>query len=440
MWINRTLTTLWAWGAGLLLLTAVPASGQQTPQNYDNAYAYGNAQYSNPVMENTPSFLPFKPVGFVHKFDPFAPADISDFGTGPKAKIGFFFNYERLYWSISKPARATIGDANLDGTEFAEGFNPQTGGTLDVKEYNSLNTSIFTAKGSWGNRWETGYMDVNDRGWLISVIDHVAQTQNFQYPNATVLFNDPNGVLTQYVVNPFVPFTIPPSPGQFIPLAVVPRFPDTVIYNRVVLNGVEISRMFRIPRLHNGAYIDLLYGVRWFQMDDTFEVDGYGGVIADTIVRTRIQNNMVGPQIGFRYFQQKGRWINSAEFRFAATCNFENFSQQSQFASGASLINSAEQAALTGQGTAGGTLFPNAGNASGYANKFAPLGEIRLQTVYQVTRAVGLKIGYTFIGVNGINRASNEVNWTAPIFGILNPQGRDNLFVNGLSFGVEVNR
>jgi hypothetical protein len=440
MSINRTLLSLGAWGAGLLLLTAGPAVAQQTPQVSDNAYAYGNAEYSNPVMQNSPGILPFGPVGFVQKFDPFAPADISDYGTGPKAKVGFFFGYERCYWSIGKPDRATIGDATLDGTSFAEGFNPQTGGTLDVKEYNSLNTSIFTAKGSWGNRWETGFMDVNDRGWLVSVIDHVAQTQNFQYANATVLFNDPNGVLTQFVVNPFVPFTLPPSPNQFVPLAVVPRFPDTVIYNRVVLNGVELSRMYRIPRLHNGSYIDLLYGARWFQVDDTFEVDGYGGVVADTIVRTRIQNNMVGPQIGARWFEQRGRWINSVEARFMLGCNFENFSQHSQFASGASLINQAEQAALTGQGVAGGTLFPNAGNATAYATKVAPLGEIRLQTTYQVTRAVGLKIGYTFLGVNGVNRASNATEWTAPVFGILNPGTRDSLIINGLNFGVEVNR
>lgn len=440
MSINRTFMSLWAWGAGLLLLTAGQAAAQQTPQNYDNAYAYGNAEYSNPVMQNTPSILPFGPVGFVHKWDPFAPADISDFGTGPKAKVGFFFGYERLYWSISKPSNATIGSAALNGTSFNEGFDPNTGGTLSVKEVNSLSTGIFTAKGSWGNRWETGYMDVNDRGWLVSVIDHVAQTQNFQYANATVLFNDPNGVLTQFVVNPFVPFTIPPSPGQFVALQIVPRFPDTVIYNRVVLNGVELSRMYRIPRLHNGSYIDLLYGARWFQMDDTFEFDGYGGVLADSIVRTRVQNNMVGPQIGLRWFQQRGRWINAVEARFAATANFQNFSQGVQFASGASLINSAEQAALTGMGTAGGTLFPNAGNAAKFDTKFAPLGEIRLQTTYQVTRAVGLKIGYTFIGVNGINRAANHTDYTAPVFGLLNPGGRDTLIVNGLSFGVEVNR
>ncbi len=439
MTINRILSSVFAWSAALLWL-ASEAAAQQTPQSYDNAYAYGNAPHSNAAPSSGSSFLPFGPVGFVQRWDPFAPADISDYGTGPKAKHGFFFSYERCYWSISKPNRATVGSETLDGTAFAEGFNPITDTVINVKENNSLDTAVFTAKGSWGNRWETGFVDENDRGWMIGVLDHVAQTQNFQYANATVLFNDPNGVLTQFIVNPLVPFTRPASPNQFIPVQVVPRFPDSLLYNRVVLNGVEISKIYRIPRLHNGAYIDLMAGARWFQVDDTFEFDGYGGTLADSIVHTRVQNNMVGPQIGLRYFQQRGRWINSFEARFAATANFENFSQYSQFASGASLLNQIQQASSTGAGVAGGTLFPNSGNANKFDTKFAPVGELRFQTVYQVTRSVGLKIGYTFIGVNGVNRASNHTDYTAPVFGLLSPGGRDSLFVNGLNFGVEVNR
>ena len=45
-----------------------------------------------------------------------------------------------------------------------------------------------------------------------------------------------------------------------------------------------------------------------------------------------------------------------------------------------SLLSSIQQASTSGSGVAGGTLFPNAGNATKYDTKFAPIGEIRLQT------------------------------------------------------------
>jgi hypothetical protein len=243
-------------------------------------------------------------------------------------------------------------------------------------------------------------------------------------------------------VDPYGAYTINPITGRFVPpliaVETVPRFPDTLLYNRVVLNGAEVMRMYRIPRLHNGGYIDLLAGARWFQIDDTFEFDGYGGVLADTVVRARVQNNMVGPQLGLRYFQQRGRWINSVEARVMASCNFENFREDSRFATAANALGTLSTVATSG--VIQSNLNANANNATKYSTKFAPVGEIRLQTVYQVTRAVGLKIGYTFLGVNGVNRASNHIDYTATTFGLLNPGGRDSLFVNGLNFGVEVNR
>src|SRR5262249_50633121 len=79
-----------AWGFELF-------GGAQPPQNYDTRYALGNAPFSEaaPPSSTCPVVQPFGPVGFEMKDQPFAPAEISDYGNGPKPKIGFFFDYDR---------------------------------------------------------------------------------------------------------------------------------------------------------------------------------------------------------------------------------------------------------------------------------------------------------------------------------------------------------
>src|SRR5262245_24699751 len=85
-------------------------------------YAYGNAEYSTPAPEkNKPAHQPFAPVQFDHDLQPFAPADISEYGNGPPSRVGFFASYERLYWSISKPALAIVGSQAAEGLYYQDG-------------------------------------------------------------------------------------------------------------------------------------------------------------------------------------------------------------------------------------------------------------------------------------------------------------------------------
>ncbi len=79
---------------------------------------------------------------------------------------------------------------------------------------------------------------------------------------------------------------------------------------------------------------------------------------------------MVGPQIGLRYFQQRGRWINSAEVRFMGACNFENFREDSRFATAANALGTL--GAIATSGVIQSNLNANANNATKYDTKFAP--------------------------------------------------------------------
>ena len=56
---------------------------------------------------------PFGPIEYEHDLQPFAPANIGDFGEEPNANEGYFFSFERLNWSIMKPSQTPIGKAGL---------------------------------------------------------------------------------------------------------------------------------------------------------------------------------------------------------------------------------------------------------------------------------------------------------------------------------------
>jgi hypothetical protein len=106
--------------------------------------------------------LPFEPYPFEHNFQPWAAPEITSFGRGTQPFEGYFFNYDRLNWSISSPEIQTFGSKSAEGfygSEFSdEGLTFET---------NDLDSSSFNSDLTWGHRYEFGY--VRDRqGWLAS--------------------------------------------------------------------------------------------------------------------------------------------------------------------------------------------------------------------------------------------------------------------------------
>jgi len=485
-----------SWLLALALVAGLDtkAWAQTTPQNFDaHESAWGNAPYSNAQPAKGKPFLPSNPVGFRSKMQPFAPADISDYGNGPKPRLGYFFTYERVYWSMSKPSTTDVGANEAEG--FYEEL-PAVPGKL-IYEENSLDTDFLKNEFGFGNRFEFGYMDTNDYGWLVGVLSHVEQTQELILPSATVLFNDPQGFLgpdfqdanmdgidddldgdSNYGRDGFDPnfphdgipdegtiIDIPPA----LPIRVVdeddkvvyiPRFDVLTVMNHTQIDGVEVMRMYRAPRLHNGGMFELLYGARLLQVEDEFGFFGSGGVLHETSIFNRALNRIVGPQLGGRYSHQRGRWLFAAEGRFLAGLNFQSITQQSRFASIAGYTNDRPVPPEEGDlvpdpdnpppegapGFLGGTA-PNAFNGlraySSFARKdeeeFAPVLELRLQSSYQFTRSIAFKIGYTAMFTDGISRGSNTIDYTAIKLGIIEDSKQD-LFVQGLSLGIEFNR
>jgi hypothetical protein len=257
------------------------------------------------------------------------------------------------------------------------------------------------------------------------------------------LANDPNvgGLLTGFLLE---------TPGNVrIPVGKMAVEFDTVLLkNQAYLNGVELLRSYRAPRLHHGGYFELLYGVRWLQLSDTQHVIAFvnpnlvsnaPNPLSDSEWSTRATNNMIGPEIGARLFKQSGRWVTSLEGRFLAAANFQNVQQQ------ATLGDQIDELMAPLQGTVGSVIpsfmYPMATKHSANATTFSPIGELRVNVALQVTSNVGLKVGYTGMIVGNVTRASNRVSYDGDdLIGITDGGEHQLFFANGLNFGVEINR
>lgn len=446
MWIKRAAIWLSAQAAFVLLAghaLAQPANSNLPVMSPSPTYENGSAPYSDDDPRSGHPFLPFHPMSFEPNAEPFAPAETSGYGNGPRPHVGYWFSYERLFWSLSKPSSTTIGSP----TASSLGVNLFTiPATVTMNLTNTADTGFLIANGAWGNRWELGYIDTDNYGWFASILDHVSQGQYHIAHNIQMKFNDPLNFLQEGIS------TTPPTVGQVLRVPV--RFDVMTFKNIAVLNGLELTRFYRASQLHNGGYFELLYGARWLQLDDTFSVAGMNNgstsgtpttssnpstfnPLSDSTWSIRVQNNMVGPQIGGRWSNQRGRWIVSAEARFLAAANMVNAHEKTSLGTNA-LANSS--AVTTGTGAP--LNFQGLGSDTHvYSTLFSPVGELRLQTTYEITSNVGLKIGYTGIAAGNVSRASNRVDYSGPnLISIVSRPGHELFFSNGFNIGVEVNR
>jgi hypothetical protein len=82
----------------------------------------------------------------------------------------------------------------------------------------------------------------------------------------------------------------------------------------------------------------------------------------------------------------------------------------------------------------GPTAFLNKSNSE----QFSPVGELRVESSFKVTEKVALKVGWTGMVAGQIARGSTNTAYVLPNFGILNRW--EDVFANGVNFGVELNR
>jgi hypothetical protein len=431
-------------------------------------------------------WTPFGPSDIRYDLELFKPPDLSTYANWPRPSEGMFFQYERLYWSVSQANRTDIGVPGgratglLNGVNSFDSLNQPIGDVLSSYG-NSLDTGFLRADQSWGNRFEFGFIE-DDKGWYVSVLNLGGQVQTnvlgslITPAGLTVVFRDPQNKLLGFVdpqglgfdadlnlTGPITPFNrVPsvfgrgpsnldttgsgrPTPGAFagfsdfgdeVPL--VPIFNTIAIRSDTSLNGVEINRTWRYPPTHIGGLWQLNLGLRWLILRDSFDVTATE--FSNTIVAlpgvsfwdTAVDNNMFGPQIGLRYDHNVARWDLMADIRFMAAINFQS-----------THLNGELGSALNGGPNPTNVPFQmvrTSFQSWRYDETFAPVGELRLGVTYKLTQAIGVMAGYNAMLGGGISRASKRIDYVLPAMQILDANKWDTFFTNGLSLGVEINR
>ncbi len=245
---------------------------------------------------------------FDHDMQFFAPADLSEFGNGPEAPIGWYFSYNRTFINISSPRNI-----------------PQVG------------TPRSNRGGwGWGNRYDIGFMTEENKGWLLEIF----RTS-------------------------------------------VPVTQET--------NSVALNRVYRLEPLHNGGIIETFFGPRFISFQDRLFTFPAG---VSTVQSA--SNDMVGGQVGFRYFQSCGRWTLSSQIKGFAGENFQDHSL---------------------------------GTPVGTAEEFVWAGDLRCDAAYTLTKDISLTGGFQVLGFGqGIMREAIPLD------------NDHELTIAGFAFGFEINR
>lgn len=208
-------------------------------------------------------------------------------------------------------------------------------------------------------------------------------------------------------------------------------FDDVQVRTRTKMSGVEAMWSHELTNRHYQAKhqnntIEIAAGARFLMLEDFFSFEGDGGIMGRTWSDTWLDNNIVGPQVAAKWTNQRQRWRFTADTRFMFGYNVQKWSQENGI--GTEFVPGALNRPLFAQPTYSqhGLSFDD----------FSPVGELRLETAYYLTKALALKLGYTGTYVGNIKRASTSVRYYLPDMGYRN-SGTQDLISNGVDMGIE---
>ena len=361
----------------------------------------------------------------------FAPAEVSSYGRGPQPNEGFFFVYDLLYWTISPPRVSTIGKEGLTTPL------PYIGGDSTTDQFvqpNELDTGGLTAEFDLGNRIEFGRI-FDDRGWMVSFYQLTQQSQSIPAFDVAMVFNQ---VATGGGTGSYDPldgrFGTPPT--SFL-LALPVNFTNVLLRDDVSSWGVECNYVGRSEQLHNGGFFEWYVGPRYIEFDNTFLVNAQGSTtLGNSQWITEAQNHIIAGQLGARWFKKLGRWMLSTEGRGLIGLNAQNVHQTGILGVG-----------ITPGGLGSGQpyyLGPTNINHHDFIRECSQGIELRLDARYQITRSVSFRAGWSGLWLNNIARGAEMVDYTLDparsFLGILRDHNTDNVLMNGLSIGIDINR
>lgn len=360
----------------------------------------------------------------------FAPFDGSDYGGGDPPNIGFYFDYSRLYWNIQRPSQRPINRIGWEG-DFAASLN------LPLHQFGDQGMLGFTGDRptgydgdfTWGNRYNFGYMTEDDHGWYCSML-HVAGPAESLHVRQERLNRINEGSTGD---NP-APILADRNPRYYDLYSSI---------NAARLSSVELNKVWRRKEFHKGGTLEPFIGARFMTFKDIYRQDGYGRYFADpegfpdindptpfgpievlAIDRAHFENNMLGGQLGFRHFYEKGHWKLNTEVRMFACHNFQYLTRyQAQVVTAYGLL----PALPTGDTP----IYELRNKARSYdrSDEFVWGGEVRCEATYALTRDIGFNFGLTvFDMADGVGRG-NDIR-----------DNTEGVVMAGVNFGFTVNR
>lgn len=209
-------------------------------------------------------------------------------------------------------------------------------------------------------------------------------------------------------------------------------FDNVTVRSVTETDGVELMWTHQLTNNHYQAKhqnnrLTLSGGARFLRIYDQFRVDAEGSILHGAFWDTSFTNQVVGPQVGLTWENQRQRWRLSADSRFLFGYNIADW----------------DQLGLTGFGLVPGALNqplyarPTAFSHGLREEQFSPVAELRVQASYHIWKAAALKFGYTGSYIGNIRRAAPSVHYRLPDMGYVRTDGED-LLINGFDLGVEL--
>jgi len=394
----------------------------------------------------------------------FATVDQSRYGGGYRPSEGYFFAFDGLVWSMSPPDGTDVGREGLTRNVV---FVPDGGydtATLvyplpTTVESSSLHTGAFEAEWTGGQRYDFGYI-TGHHGWYFSAFRLQDVNQDIYGSDASVVFEDapiglpipaldPSGAadnittrLQGYVDDGLTTYANLPA-----------TFDALTVRNEVHTWGAEWNYIYRAHPGHHGGIFEWMLGVRYLEFEELFDVFGEqpgddDAAAADPVAPTYLDesfwtttadNHIIGGQLGLRWFRRQNRWTWEVQGRFFAGYNAQSINQRAVLGSNLALL----QTSPTTPGVPVKLTSTIRTESEYNTEEWSPNGELRIILKYQLARSITGRVGWTGMWLNGIARPSNMVDYSlrsdGSVFGILQQNNTQDVFINGLTFGVDVN-
>ena len=392
-----------------------------------SAQHYGQPSAPHPGVNDPPHYQPFGDLGIHYDLQLFAPPIIEDYGDDAfAANYGWYVQYDRMQLHVTRP----------EITGQFDGINPGSDRTFELDR-------------TWGNRVDIGYMTEENSGW------------NF----GAMKIND-TGHFDRQVIPGFV------SGDDLIDIA---EFDALTSINSIRMNSFEFSKTFRLPPTEHGLIREPFVGMRLIKSQDRYErtirtfttvaendfdviIDDDGTpriitiretdrTINDASIQGDTNNIMAGPQLGTRWYMDRGHWRISTEVRGFAMQNFAAFggegSQQTTTIRTQRVVGvvppSVDFEVPPAETFVLDQTFEIVNPArNDDVNEFVLGGELRVETQYHLTREISLRFGLELLSIGrGIIRSPIAPN-ADTVFALYGKE--EDLIAVGYTFGIEVNR